>query len=56
MADTALSKTEAKNPFTVIILAGISGAGKTTVINVFEDMQFFTIDGMPFEIVPRMQV
>lgn len=40
--------------FPVVILAGLSGAGKTTVLNVFEDMQFFSLDGIPLELAPRM--
>lgn len=40
--------------FPVIILAGLSGAGKTTALNVFEDMHFFTLDGLPMDILPRM--
>lgn len=40
--------------FPVIILAGLSGAGKTTVLNVFEDMQFFCLDGIPLDITPSM--
>lgn len=40
--------------FPVIILTGLSGAGKTTVLNVFEDMQFFCLDGIPLDLAPRM--
>lgn len=40
--------------FPVIILAGLSGAGKTTALNVFEDMQFFCLDGIPLDLAPRM--
>lgn len=40
--------------FPVIILAGLSGAGKTTILNVFEDMQFFCLDGIPMDLTPRM--
>lgn len=45
---------ENSGAFPVIILTGLSGAGKTTVLNVFEDMQFFTLDGLPLDVVPRM--
>ncbi|MDR2503831.1 MAG: RNase adapter RapZ [Deltaproteobacteria bacterium] len=37
--------------FPTLILAGLSGAGKSTVLNVFEDMRFFSIDGLPLELV-----
>lgn len=36
-----------KKTFPVIFVTGISGAGKKTVLNVFEDMHFFTMDGLP---------
>ncbi|MDR2892327.1 MAG: RNase adapter RapZ [Deltaproteobacteria bacterium] len=40
--------------FPVILLAGLSGAGKSTFINVLEDMRFFVIDGMPMDLMPQM--
>ncbi|MFV0422841.1 RNase adapter RapZ [Oleidesulfovibrio sp.] len=35
----------------VMIVTGLSGAGKSTVLNVFEDLRFFTIDGLPVGVV-----
>lgn len=37
--------------FPVIFVTGLSGAGKTTVLNVFEDMRFFTMDGLPSNVI-----
>lgn len=37
--------------FPVIFVTGISGAGKTTALNVFEDMHFFTMDGLPSSVI-----
>ena len=37
--------------FPVIFVAGLSGAGKSTVLNVFEDMRFFTMDGLPATLI-----
>ena len=31
----------------VCIVTGLSGAGKSTILRVFEDMGFFTVDGLP---------
>ncbi|MEZ6852243.1 RNase adapter RapZ [Halodesulfovibrio aestuarii] len=31
----------------VIIIAGLSGAGKSSALKVFEDMAYYTIDGLP---------
>ena len=36
------------------IVTGLSGAGKSTVLQVFEDMGFFTVDGLPAGLVPDM--
>ncbi|GHV54306.1 nucleotide-binding protein [Deltaproteobacteria bacterium] len=37
--------------FPVIFVTGLSGAGKSTVLNVFEDMRFFTMDGLPAGVI-----
>ncbi|MDR2694844.1 MAG: RNase adapter RapZ [Deltaproteobacteria bacterium] len=36
------------------IVTGFSGAGKSTVLKVFEDMGFFTVDGLPAGLAPDM--
>ena len=38
----------------VCIVTGLSGAGKSTVLRVFEDMGFFTVDGLPAGLVSDM--
>ncbi len=48
-----------KNPsdaqcYPLIIITGLSGAGKSTALNVFEDLGFFTVDGMPVTLVPSV--
>lgn len=53
-AENMHKDSEYSGAFPVIILTGLSGAGKTTVLNVFEDMQFFTLDGLHLDVVPRM--
>lgn len=35
------------NHLPLIIVTGLSGAGKSTAINVFEDLGFFSVDGLP---------
>jgi UPF0042 nucleotide-binding protein len=39
---------------TVVILSGLSGAGKSTALDVFEDMGFFCVDGLPASMLPRL--
>ena len=31
----------------IIIVTGLSGAGKTTALNILEDINFYTIDNLP---------
>ncbi len=36
------------------IVTGLSGAGKSTALRVFEDLRFFTVDGLPASLAPEM--
>lgn len=38
----------------VIIVSGMSGSGKSTALNVFEDMGFFCVDGLPAHLAPAL--
>jgi len=38
----------------VYIITGISGSGKTTVAQAFEDASFYCIDNMPMALVPKV--
>jgi UPF0042 nucleotide-binding protein len=42
------------SPITVVVVTGLSGAGKSTALRVFEDLGFFCVDGLPAEMVPRL--
>jgi RNase adapter protein RapZ len=41
-------------PFPVLILTGQSGAGKSTALNVFEDLRFYCVDGLPASLLPTL--
>ena len=44
-----------KNPARpVVILTGLSGSGKSTALNVFEDMGYFCADGLPASLMPKL--
>lgn len=45
------SPAESKN---VVIVSGMSGSGKSTALNVFEDMGFFCVDGLPARMAPAL--
>jgi len=49
--NTASTPPAQQPDFPVIFVTGLSGAGKTTVLNVFEDMRFFTMDGLPANLI-----
>lgn len=38
----------------VVIVSGLSGSGKSTALNVFEDMGFFCVDGLPARMAPAL--
>ena len=42
------------SPIPVIIVSGLSGAGKSTALNVFEDLGFFCVDGLPVSMLPKL--
>lgn len=38
----------------IIIVSGLSGAGKSTALNAFEDMGFEAVDNLPVSLLPRL--
>lgn len=43
-----------RTTFPVVIVTGLSGAGKSTAIRVFEDLGFFCVDGLPVSMAPKL--
>lgn len=41
-----------KTPSRLYIVVGLSGAGKSTAIRVFEDHRYFAVDGLPVAVAP----
>lgn len=39
------------SPFTVLIITGLSGSGKSTVLRVLEDVGYFCIDNLPLSLL-----
>ena len=52
VASGEAAKAGAEKP--VFIITGLSGAGKSTVLHVFEDMRLLTADGVPPGLMPEM--
>jgi len=42
------------NKLSVVVITGLSGSGKSTAINVFEDMGYFCVDGLPALLMPKL--
>ncbi|MDO9630606.1 MAG: RNase adapter RapZ [Humidesulfovibrio sp.] len=40
--------------FPVVVVTGLSGAGKSTALNVFEDLGYFCVDGLPAAMLPKL--
>ncbi len=40
------------NPRPLVILTGLSGSGKGSVLNTFEDLGFYCVDNMPVALIP----
>ena len=37
----------------MIIVTGMSGAGKSTALNVLEDEGYYCVDNMPISLIPK---
>ena len=46
--------TDTEKTIQLVIVTGMSGAGKTVAIQSFEDMGYFTIDNMPPALLPKI--
>ena len=51
-ADTP--KVAHDRPVQVCIVTGLSGAGKSTAVQVFEDLRYFAVEGLPASLAPEM--
>src|ERR1700761_6180191 len=40
-------------PRELVILTGLSGAGKASALKAFEDLGFYSVDNLPLDLIPR---
>ncbi len=40
--------------YPLLLVTGLSGAGKSTALDVFEDLGFFKVDGLPASLAPKL--
>ena len=45
---------EARASSRLCVITGLSGSGKSTAMQVFEDLMYFTVDGLPARMAPEM--
>jgi UPF0042 nucleotide-binding protein len=48
-----LGKSAAAEHRELVILTGLSGSGKGTVLKVLEDLGFYSVDNLPIELLPK---
>ncbi len=48
-----MTKDRAEVVMRIVIVTGMSGAGKSTALNVLEDEGYYCVDNMPIELIPR---
>ena len=47
-------KTAAPTPAEMVIITGLSGSGKGTVLKALEDLGYYAIDNLPIELIPKL--
>ena len=40
-------------PTELVVITGLSGSGKGTVLRVFEDLGYYAVDNLPLELIPK---
>ncbi len=40
-------------PTELVVVTGLSGSGKGTVLHVFEDLGYYAVDNLPLELIPK---
>jgi UPF0042 nucleotide-binding protein len=47
------TKRESRHPAELVIITGMSGSGKASVLKAFEDVGYYCVDNLPVELIPR---
>ncbi len=51
--EMALQRQADGNPRELVIITGMSGAGKASALKTFEDLGFYSVDNLPLELIAR---
>src|SRR5712672_4227815 len=49
----AVEKAAPRKHNELVIITGMSGSGKASVLKAFEDLGFYCVDNLPVELIPR---
>jgi UPF0042 nucleotide-binding protein len=52
VAKRAARKTDPQGS-EIVVITGLSGSGKATVLKAFEDLGYYAVDNMPIELIPK---
>jgi UPF0042 nucleotide-binding protein len=52
-ASTTRRKHPTTEPRQLVVITGVSGSGKGTVLRVFEDLGYYAVDNLPMELIPK---
>src|SRR5690242_21581982 len=47
-----VKRRNARDARQLVILTGLSGSGKSTVLKTFEDLGYYCVDNLPVELIP----
>ncbi len=47
-----MKRSAASDGRQLVILTGLSGSGKSTVLKTFEDLGYYCVDNLPVELIP----
>jgi UPF0042 nucleotide-binding protein len=48
-----MSGTPKKSPRQFVVITGLSGSGKGSVLKAFEDLGFYCVDNLPIDLIPK---
>src|SRR3984957_1569106 len=52
-ADLAAKRKAARAKTELVIITGLSGSGKGTVLKAFEDLGYYSVDNLPIDLIPK---
>ncbi|HVP42033.1 MAG TPA: RNase adapter RapZ, partial [Terriglobales bacterium] len=50
---TEPSTRDGQQPAELVLITGMSGSGKASVLKAFEDLGYYAVDNLPVELLPR---